>query len=159
MRVPQIVSDFFEWRWAPCVGLTAGSLAFVALSLLLIPTRLGGEPRVSTSVSSFESSRPQRALYAAALAREVTDPGEQRLEEARVERSAPPPSPRSTEPTAPPARGFSPPIARPEPLVPEPAPAPAPPAAPPPDAPAPAPGSVVVIQPVPGGESREVTAQ
>ncbi len=64
MRAPQMVNDFFEWRWAPCVGLTAGSLAFVAFALLLIPTRFDGEPRTARTLSAFDSPRTQRALYA-----------------------------------------------------------------------------------------------
>jgi hypothetical protein len=155
MRVPQMVSDFVEWRWAPCVGLTAGSLAFVALALLLIPTSVG-EPRVANTLSSFESPAPQRALYGSSLARSLTEPAVPQRN-ARVARSVPAPAPQNNETSPAPQRGFSPVLDRPEP-PPPPAPAPVAPAAPP--APAePLPGSVVVIQPVPGGESREVTVQ
>jgi hypothetical protein len=157
MRVPQMVSDFFEWRWAPCVGLTAGSLGFVALALLLIPTSIAGEPRVATTLSTFDSPPPQRALYGSSLARSLTEPAEPHP---RVARSVPPPAPRSNEMRPPPQRGFSPIIDRPEPPAPPPAPpaevvAPVAPAAPP----EPVPGSTITIQPVPGGESREVTVQ
>jgi hypothetical protein len=164
MRAPQWVSDFFDWRWAPCVGLTAGSLAFVALALLLIPTHFGGEPRVVGSLSAYENARPQRAIFSSALTRSEVDAEERRPDlarNARIARAAPPPLPQTPEASAPPQRGFSPvleraePIPPPAPPVPAPAPAtPAPPSATA-EAPAPTPGTVL-IQPVPGGESREV---
>jgi len=160
MRAPQWVSDFFDWRWAPCVGLTAGSLAFVALALLLIPTHFGGEPRVVSTLSAFESQRPQRAIFSSALARPEATAEEHRAEiarSARVARSASPALPRTTEAGTPAPRGFSPILERAEP-IPEPA-APVPPPAPASatvDPPAATPGTVV-IQPVPGGESREVS--
>jgi hypothetical protein len=157
MRVPQLVSDFFEWRWAPCVGLTTGSLAFVVLALLLIPTRFGGEPRVANTLSAFDNSRSPRALYSSSLARNLTEPEEARLEPAPVAHPRPPPAPRRIETGAPPARGFSPILDRPEPPTPPPAPPPMPTLAVEP--PAPVPGTVVVIQPEPGGPSREVTVQ
>jgi len=153
MRVPQPVSDFFEWRWAPCVGLTAGSLAFVALALLLIPTRVG-EPRAASTLSSFDSPPPQRALYGSSLARRLTEPADPQPNDARVARSQPAAAPQSNETSPAPQRGFSPILDRPEPPPPPPPAAVAPPAPP-----QPLPGSVVVIQPVPGGESREITVQ
>jgi hypothetical protein len=161
MRVPQMVNDFVEWRWAPCVGLTAGSLAFVALALLLIPTSIG-EPRAVSTLQSFDSSPPQRALYGSSLAQNLTEPVEAPRSEARVARAQPARAARSNELSPPPQRGFSPVLERPEPPAPEPPPPPAPPPvapAAPTAAPEPLPGSVVVIQPVPGGESREVTVQ
>jgi hypothetical protein len=161
-----MVSDFFEWRWAPCVGLTAGSLAFVAFALLLIPTRFGGEPRVSTTLSSFDSPRTQRALYGASLARSVTEPEARGLDDARVARFRPRPSPQAGEMAAPPARGFSPILERPAPPPPPPPPPPLPPPLAPAtvvEAPAPTPapaiGTVTVTQPVAGGESREPNVQ
>jgi hypothetical protein len=152
MRVPQMVSDFFEWRWAPCVGLTAGSLAFVVLALLFIPTRVD-EPLVATTPNTFDRPPPQRPLYGSSLARSLIEPAEPQLDDARVARSQPPSAPRSNETRPAPQRGFSPILDRPEPPAPPPAPVA------PPQAPEPVPGSVVVIQPVPGGESREVTVQ
>jgi len=179
MRVPQWVNDFFDWRWAPCVGLTAGSLTFVALALLLIPSHFGGEPPVVT-VSAYDTPRTQRAIFSSALARPEAATVERRFEASRPARAVPP-APRSGEVDTPRQRGFSPIIERPEPPPSPPAPAPvaaAPPvpaqvlsaqvapapAAPAPgapatEAPAPAPGSVVVIQPEPGGPAREVTTQ
>jgi len=150
MRVPQMVSEFLEWRWAPCVGLTAGSLAFVALAILLIPTRFG-EPRVPATLTSFDSPRPQRALYGSSLARSLAEP-QRELETAGVSRSAPPSSRQITETGAPPQRGFSPILDRPEPPPPPSVVAPAVP-------PVPAPGSVLVTQPEPGGPSRESIVQ
>ena len=149
MRVPQLVSDFFEWRWAPCVGLTAGSLSFVVLALLFIPTHFDGEPRSGATRSTFDGPRAPRALYASTLSPNLpeTEPGG---EDARIARAVPRSALPSTETAAPPARGFSPVLARPEPPAPVPSVA---------EQMPPAPGSVVVVQPVPGGESREVTSQ
>jgi len=155
MRVPRLVSDFFDWRWAPCVGLTGGSLAFVALALLFIPTHLGGEPREVSTLSAFDSPRTQRAIYSSALTQSAGEPETRRSDETRVARAAAPSSPPRSEMAAPQQRGFSPILERPEPLPAAPAPAPAPSVAEPP---APAPGSVVV-QPEPGGSSREATVQ
>ena len=41
MRASQVVREFFKWRWAPVVALTAGSLVFVGLALLFIPDPVG----------------------------------------------------------------------------------------------------------------------
>lgn len=153
MRVPQMLSDFFEWRWAPCVGLTAGSLAFVALALLLIPTRLGGKPRDFATPNSVDSPRPQGALYASSLSRSLTEPVERQQDDARTASSEPQASPRPNG-TGTLRRGFSPIVDRPEPLPVAPVPPPAP-----VDAPAPPPGTVIITQPVAGGESRESTTQ
>ena len=152
MRVPQLVSDFVEWRWAPCVGLTAGSLTFVALALLLIPTRLGREPGVASTLNSFDNPRPQRAIFRSSLTGKLSEPSARSSDELSIARSLPQPSPQGTETGVVPRRGFSPIIDRPEP---PPAPPPAPAVDPPP---APAAGSVVVIQPEPGGQTRELTA-
>jgi hypothetical protein len=162
MRAPQLLSDFFEWRWAPCVGLTAGSLAFVALAMLVIPTRAPGAPRVMSTLSSFDSPRPQRALYASSLSPSLAEPEERG---ASGERPLPKAGPQNNASSAPLRRGFSPIVDRPEP--PPPPPPPPPQSAAPAQAsaqlavelPAPVPGSVVVAQPVPSGESREVTVQ
>jgi len=172
MRAPQWVSDFFDWRWAPCVGLTAGSLAFVALALLLIPTRFGGEPRVVSALSAYESQLPQRAIFSSALARTDTVAEGHGADTARATRAArtahmmPQAPPRTSEASVPQQRGFSPVLERaePVPLPAPPVPPPAPPAVAPSvvapaataEAPAAAP-SAVVTQPVPGGESREVS--
>ena len=121
MRVPPIVSDFIEWRWAPCVGLTAGSLAFVALALLLIPTRFDGQPPVANVLNTFDSPRPQRSLYASSLAASRPEPAAREEQDARVASSPPVSERRSDETSAPPARGFSPVLDRPEPLAPAPA--------------------------------------
>ncbi|HYP99492.1 MAG TPA: hypothetical protein VER96_12550 [Polyangiaceae bacterium] len=185
MRAPQWVSEFFEWRWAPCVGLTAGSLAFVAFALILIPTHFG-EARVVSTLSAYDDLRPQRAIFSSALPRPETGGADDdhRAELARNARMArvSPPSPRNPAASAPaPAtvqRGFSPVLERPEPLTPPPAPPPVPPPAPvatltaavavpapvpaanaSAEPPAPMPGTVVVIQPEAGGPAREVTNQ
>ncbi|MET0793950.1 MAG: hypothetical protein ABW061_20690 [Polyangiaceae bacterium] len=176
MRVPPLVSEFFEWRWAPCVGLTAGSLAFVALSLLLIPTQFDGSPALSFPNESAMLTRPTavnppHALFGASLPSNVSsmsrnsDPASP---PSRPERVDPPPA---SQPAAPIQRGFSPILDRPEPLAPPPPappppPTPQPPVAPPPVAPAEvapaqppsaAPANMVLLQPEPGGPTRELT--
>lgn len=153
MRAPQWVSDFFDWRWAPCVGLTAGSLAFVALALLLIPTRFGGEPRVVSTFRAYEAPRSQRAIFSSALTRPETAAEDRAAEVARVAPVVPQPSPQTGEEIAPaPQRGFSPILERAEPVPAPPSPTPE---HGPIETPAPTPGTVL-IQPVPGGEYREV---
>lgn len=148
MRIPQLISDFFEWRWAPSVSLTAGSLAFVALALLLIPTELGSGPSVvaGSTLTPMAATQPtvprKRALFSSAIADGVSG---------RV------PSPRAVdaaaEQSAPIQRGFSPVADRPA------LPAQAVETPTPPPAPTPEPGSIVVQQPEPGGPSREFVAQ
>src|SRR6478735_1882685 len=114
MRAPRLVRDFFEWRWAPCVGLTAGSLAFVMLALLFIPTRIGGELGVGNTLSAFDGSRTQQAMFSSSLARSLSEPEPQPASnELRVAHSTKA-MPRSGAPTPAPARGFSPIIERPE---------------------------------------------
>jgi hypothetical protein len=175
MRVPPLVSEFFEWRWAPCVGLTAGSLAFVALALLLIPTQFDGAASVAglaneTALLDRTPAVEPRAFLGASLPR--TFPGvvrdsEQPSPPARHERMEA--SRGTSEEAAPPQRGFSPILDRPEPPPAPPPPAPAAPPAtvevmppqPPPAAPSPAP-SVVIQQPQQpdaDGPRREVTVQ
>jgi len=165
-----MVSEFFEWRWAPCVGLTAGSLAFVALALLLIPTQFDGASSLAneTALLDHATAVTPRTLLGASLPRNFSGMGRD-LEQARSlprpEPLAPPPgSPQgSGEQAAPPQRGFSPIIDRPEPP-----PTPAPPPAPvevapaPPATPAPPTADVVVPQPQQtdaDGPRREVTVQ
>jgi len=137
MRVPQMVSDFFEWRWAPCVGLTGGSLAFVAFAVLLIPTRPEGEPRVVTA-SALDNPQPQRAQYTASLARAVPEPDDTQQEHtvARpIVRTPPPTAGRAVPASPPPARGFSPILDRPPPPMPVPTPMAVPPPMPAPPVP------------------------
>jgi hypothetical protein len=171
MRVPPLVSDFFEWRWAPCVGLTAGSLAFVALALLLIPTQFDGAASVSSSANETAlldraSAVAPRALLGASLPRNFGGIGrdsEQPIPPPRRDRLEP--ASGMSEQATPLQRGFSPIIDRPEP---PPAPPPPPAAvevAPPPQPPTPAPSpppNLVIQQPGPpdpDGPRREVTVQ
>ena len=153
MRAPQLVSDFLEWRWAPCVGLTAGSLAFVALALLLIPTQFDAAPSTPSSDSLASLDRPSapaapRTLFGASLARGATGFAQRTSDEGSPRR---PPPPNNDPGAVAPQRGFSPILDRPAP----------PPAAepPPPEPPPPAPGAVIISQPEPGGPSREMPAQ
>jgi hypothetical protein len=144
MRTPQVISDFLDWRWAPSVGLTAGSLAFVALALLLIPTSFGPAPAGIVdsgagilAVQQQPSVPRKRALFSSAIA-EGASASDGRHAQAVAE-------------SAPVQRGFSPVADRPEPTA-----QPLEQVAPPPP-PIPEPGSVTVIQPEPDGPSREVT--
>lgn len=135
MRASLWVSEFFEWRWAPCVGLTAGSLAFVVLALLVIPTRFDSAEQVAnasnpsdtpdeTALLERTSAASPRALLGASVPRSFASIGhasEQPGTPPRRERVDA--SPRAGESAVPLARGFSPVIDRP---------------APPPDAPLPA---------------------
>jgi hypothetical protein len=138
----------------PCVALIAGSLAFVALALLLIPSALEAAPR-STSLTGFDQAPvAARTLFGASLAQGaslargaslVTDHA---ADEARAPTPRLQPTPPAALPEAPPARGFSPIIERadrppapdaPAPLPPAPPPPPPAPEAPPPPPPAAAP--------------------
>jgi hypothetical protein len=184
MRAPPLVSDFFEWRWAPCVGLTAGSLAFVALALLLIPVQFDGTAGDSSASRSSRSSRegalldrtvevPPRALFGASLPRGLREIGRAPDPSNPGRERQAPLSP--NEQVAPTQRGFSPIIDRPEPAqapLPSIPPPPVPPAPPPavetaplqqpPPLPAPsAPPTSVAQQPQPDpdGPRREVLAQ
>lgn len=148
MRVPSLVSEFIEWRWAPCVGLTAGSLAFVALSLLLIPAQIESTPALAEALRTnrVSSAPQQRALFGASLATRtvgLAQAGPQPDRALAVE--AVPGVGQSSD--APAQRGFSPPGDRP--------PAPTPEAAPPLPS---EPGRTYLQQPEPGGPIREVTA-
>jgi hypothetical protein len=115
----------------PCVALTAGSLTFVGLALLLIPSEVDATSRGNASLSTFEQ-RPavSRSMFNASLT-QGTVLAERATDEARA------PSPRvEAAPAAPvpglqQARGFSPIAERPD--QPEaPPPPPSPPPAPPP---------------------------
>jgi hypothetical protein len=133
MRAARIVRDFLEWRWAPCVALTAGSLAYVGLALLLIPNELGSGSSSADGTAIF--ARPTQlpnTAFASSLARSPFE-STPSTHEAAPHPTAPP-----RAPEAPVRRGFSPPIEQPE------APPPPPPPPPPPVVQAP------VVQPPPG---------
>jgi hypothetical protein len=112
----------FGWRWAPCVGLTLGSLAFVAFSVLLIPAQFGSAPGPVAEAPERSFDRPSppapRALYGASLARGLPEFGQRSAAQAPpTQRPAPPPnSPEAVTPA--PVRGFSPIVDRPEPPLP-----------------------------------------
>jgi hypothetical protein len=132
MRVPLPIKDFLAWRWAPCVALTSGSLAFVGLAVLLIPSQIDAA-HSAASVSAFDRpSAGSRALYSASLAQGAAlaqnTIAQRAAEDAPATprgRAQPLPSP------APVARGFSPILARPDPPAPPPEPAAVTPPAPP----------------------------
>jgi len=121
MRVPQIVRDFFEWRWAPCVALTVGSLAYVGLAVLLIPSQIDGGSGSANLPASFDrtTALPNTA-FAASLAQ--NSPAAPPTAHEPMHRSPPPPP--ANDPMGAPRRGFSPPIDQPEPPAPPPPPPP-----------------------------------
>ena len=141
MRMPPIIQDFLAWRWAPCAALTAGSIAFVGLAVLLIPSQFEAA-RSAESVSVFD--RPasgSQAIYSASLAQ-----GAALAQNAVAPRAAEAVPPRLRAqpiiPAVPQVRGFSPVLARPE-------PPPAPPEAAPPPAPITPPAPPVPADAVP----------
>ncbi len=170
MRTSQTVREFFEWRWAPCVALTAASLAWVGLAVLIIPSQLGSNAHTSDGATAFNASPvlPNTAFNSALTQTAFTSVTTPPLQPVRRAISPPAAMPLSTsnDPAgaAPIRRGFSPPIEQPEapppppappsPAVPQvaPPPIPAPPvnAAPPPTPPAePTPLAVPVPPPTP----------
>jgi hypothetical protein len=54
MATPKFISEFFSWRWMPCVLLASGSLVYVGLALLLVPS---GEESHSGSDSASATLR------------------------------------------------------------------------------------------------------
>jgi outer membrane biosynthesis protein TonB len=139
MRAPQIVRDFLEWRWAPCVALTAGSLAYVGFAVLLIPSQIDGGSRTSDLPASFDRSATlPNTAFAASLTQ--NSPAAPPTVHEPMHRS-PPPAP--NDPVGVPRRGFSPPIEQPDP----PPPPPPPPSQPVQAAPPPMPQPVVNVPP------------
>jgi hypothetical protein len=57
MQAPVWISGFVRWRWMPSVALVSGSLAFVALAVLVVPDDLG-----SVAGGSLQSSRSRSRL-------------------------------------------------------------------------------------------------
>ncbi len=140
MRAPQIVRDFLAWRWAPCVALTVGSLTYVALAVLLIPSQIDGGSRPSDLATAFDRSaaRPSTAFGASLTPNSVAAPPTAH-EPARhaLQNSA-------NDPMGAPRRGFSPPIEQPE--------APPQPPAPPPQTAMPPPLPAMPV-PLPAGQT------
>ena len=64
MRAPRWLKDFSEWRWAPFIALFGAALAFVALALLLIPTRFESTSRDAFAARSFEPGRVAEPVQA-----------------------------------------------------------------------------------------------
>jgi hypothetical protein len=130
MQVPPPIKEFLRWRWSPCVALTAGSLAFVALAVLLIPGQVDGEPRQQLSVFDRPRAAPT-AMLNASLAQGVSmteraaeDVSEPRLREQPIAmpRAPAPPIERAEVVTPPP-----PPVSPPAEVAPPPPPQIAPP--------------------------------
>lgn len=57
MQAPAWVSGFVQWRWMPSVALVSGSLAFVAIAVLVVPEDFG-----SVAGGSLRSSRSRSRL-------------------------------------------------------------------------------------------------
>jgi len=57
MQAPAWISGFVRWRWMPSVTLVSGSLAFVAIAVLVVPEDLG-----SVAGGSLQSSRSRSRL-------------------------------------------------------------------------------------------------
>jgi hypothetical protein len=100
MRAPQFIDDFLSWRWAPCALLTFGSLAYVGLAILIIPSPVDtplARSQPSYLSSSFEHAAPPVSTgFGAALgdgqpaaARAELLPPDQRLEPSRPPALAP----------------------------------------------------------------------
>jgi hypothetical protein len=141
MRAPQIVRDFLEWRWAPCVALTVGSLTYVGLAVLLIPTQIDGGSRPSDLATAFDRSAalPGTAFAASLAPNSVAAPptAHEPVRHTSSQNAA-------NDPMGAPRRGFSPPIEQPEtPPQPPPPPPPPPPPAPTPQAAMPTPQPVL----------------
>jgi outer membrane biosynthesis protein TonB len=119
MRAAQVIRDFFEWRWAPFVGLTVGSLAYVGLAVLIIPSQIdGGAPASERSTAFNTTAALPNTAYASALTQSSFSTAPTVREP--IHRAPPPPPPVSD----PPRRGFSPPIEQPDPPPPPPPPPP-----------------------------------
>jgi outer membrane biosynthesis protein TonB len=132
----------------PCVALTAGSLTFVGLALLLIPSELEANSRGNASLSTFEQ-RPAapRSMFNASLAQGAVL-AERAANEARAPSARMEAAPAAPVPGLQQARGFSPIAERPE--QPEAPPPPPPPPPSPPPAPPPPPLIIPeVAQPTP----------
>jgi hypothetical protein len=145
MRVPRLIKDFMEWRWAPCMGLIAASLAFVALAMLLIPSQFDGAAGAGRSASGFDRPNLPSTTFGASIAQQSAPIAQRGTEDVsppaiRMPHTQPTAAPQNGDPVGVPQRGFSPLVDRgdrPLPPMPE-APPPAAPAATPP----PAPGAV-----------------
>ena len=57
MQAPAWIGGFVRWRWMPSVALVSGSLAFVAIAVLVVPEDLG-----SVAGGSLQSSRSRSRL-------------------------------------------------------------------------------------------------
>ncbi|MEO8901311.1 MAG: hypothetical protein ABI488_06380 [Polyangiaceae bacterium] len=136
MRVPPPIQEFVAWRWAPCAALTAGSLTFVGLAVLLIPGQ-SGVARSADRVSVFD--RPtsgSRAIYSASLMRSAALAQNAVVPRAIAEVPRPRPHAPPLMAPVPQVRGFSPVLERAEPPPPPPPPPPpAPEVVPPPPPP------------------------
>ncbi|HEX3776037.1 MAG TPA: hypothetical protein VHV51_16310 [Polyangiaceae bacterium] len=119
MRAPQILTDFFEWRWAPCVALTAGSLAYVGLAVLFIPNQFESGTSSNSNSASMIGVPPSTA-FASSVTQSAFTSAPMRQEPER--HFAAPAEPAVEQPIR---RGFSPPLERPDMPPPQPVPQPA----------------------------------
>jgi hypothetical protein len=114
MALPPVISDFLDWRWMPCVALTAGSLVFVGLAVLLIPSQIDGA-KPTASLSSFDrpaappsttfgASLPQSPMMGEPVRRVMMAPPAPPPPMPVAERTADPPPAPETPPLPPPAQ-------------------------------------------------------
>jgi hypothetical protein len=134
MRVPKVLVDLVEWRWAPAAALSLGAVFYVGLVVAVIPERIGASRNSQTEGRLF-TSPASTSLFAARVGASLD--GQRESVESE---SAPPAAHRTMPAPAAPVihdspssarRGFSPPLPRPEPEA-APPPLPPPPGMPPP---------------------------
>ncbi|HEY4104232.1 MAG TPA: hypothetical protein VGM44_10090, partial [Polyangiaceae bacterium] len=106
MRAPQILTDFFEWRWAPCVALTAGSIVYVGLAVLFIPNQFDTSASSNSAAASMLGApATPSTTFASSVAQTAFTSAPARPEAAR--RFVSPAQPAVEQPVR---RGFSPPL-------------------------------------------------
>jgi hypothetical protein len=140
------VERVVRWRWAPCAGLVAGSLAFVVLSVGLIPHELG--PAGPRAAGVLGRSAEENDVGSDGIADDVGATGGRLARRAQAESVLPaPPQSGSNNGVVRSIFNSAPPMELPV-APPDPAPPP-----PPPDPPAPAPDSTIFTLPNPPAPS------
>jgi hypothetical protein len=142
------ISRFLEWRWAPCVALSAGACTFVLAAVLAIPDHIG-----FTRAAERARSGASRALMnnsevntAARVGGGYTDADDREPAELASQPGMTPSPARALSQGLPAKRrGFTPPLERPDP--PPPPPPAIPEAVPPPAAAAPPAGDPAPVPP------------
>lgn len=134
MQLLGSVTRFFQWRWAPCVGLVLGALAFITLAVAFIPEQLGAIAEGEDGGDALETVGTEKEQTASEAAMPARKRAQRKLSAATP---GPTPTPDST------VQGFfsAPTVELPPPLE-EPPP-------PPPPPPAPTPTEMTVTVPPP----------